>query len=55
MSQYDWYVVTVQAAHISTDKFKAILDDAQYHLLKQTLDQVRGMEQHLKKEGILPD
>jgi hypothetical protein len=52
-SQYDWYVVPVQAAHISEDKFKAILDDAQYRVLKKSIDQVRGMERQLVQQGIL--
>ena len=54
-SQYDWYVVIVQAAKIPDKKLKPILDKSQLQVLKQLTQQGRGMEQHLKTIGVLPD
>jgi len=52
-SEYDWYVVLVQAAKIPDDKFKAFLDEAQVQQLKKSTQQARGYEQMLKQQGIL--
>jgi hypothetical protein len=44
-----------QAAKIDDGKFQQILDDIQWLIFKQQLSQMRGMEQWLKKNGILSD
>jgi hypothetical protein len=53
-SQYDWYVVMVQAARIPDSKLKPILDQAQMTYFKKITVQVRGMEAMLKQMGVLP-
>jgi hypothetical protein len=54
-SQYDMYVVSVQAAKIARDNFTAILDEAQFRVLDKSLQQARGLERHLKQQGVLAD
>jgi hypothetical protein len=54
-SQYDHYAMMYQAAKIDDGKFQQILDDIQWLIFKQQLSQMRGMEQWLKKNGILSD
>ena len=54
-SQFDLYVVPAQAANIPREKFQAILDDAQLQVLDKSLQQGRGLTQHLKNEGVLAD
>jgi hypothetical protein len=53
-SQYDWYVVMVQAARIPDSKLKPILDRAQMTYFKKITVQVRGMEAMLKQMRVLP-
>jgi hypothetical protein len=53
-SQYDWYVVMVQAARIPDSKLKPILDQSQMTYFKKITVQVRGMEAMLKQMGVLP-
>jgi hypothetical protein len=53
-SEYDWYVVIVQAAKIPDKKLKPILDPAQMKYVKKITDQARGMEGTLKQMGVLP-
>ncbi|HEY3394146.1 MAG TPA: hypothetical protein VGK58_15645 [Lacipirellulaceae bacterium] len=53
-SQFDHYVVLVQAARISDEKFKTILDAEQYRVFAKTLEQARAVEPHLKQQGVLP-
>ena len=50
---YDYYVVIYQMSKMKDDKFKAILDDAQWQSLKKTLVQYGGMEQFLRSQGYL--
>lgn len=52
--QYAHYVVMVNASQISEEKMKEIFDDAQWRAMKQTFVQARGMERHLKQQGVLP-
>jgi predicted DNA-binding protein (MmcQ/YjbR family) len=54
-SQYDWYVVIVQVAKIPDNKLTPILDKSQLQVIKKLTQQGRGMEQHLKTIGVLPD
>jgi len=54
-SEFDMYVVPAQAAKIAREKFTAILDKAQCHVLDKSLEQARGLEQHLKRQGVLAD
>lgn len=54
-SQYDSYVVMAQIPRISDDKLKPILDERQLKMLKKSIDQMRGMENHLRQIGVLPD
>jgi len=54
-SEYDWYIVMVQAARIPEAKLAAILDEAQMRRLKKSTLQARGMEGFLKQQGLLPD
>jgi hypothetical protein len=53
-SEYDWYVVIVQAARIPDDKLKSNLDQAQLIYFKKITQQARGMEAQLKQAGVLP-
>jgi Spy/CpxP family protein refolding chaperone len=53
-SQYDWYVVVVQAAKIPDSKLKPILDQAQMTYFKKITGQARGMEATLRQMGVLP-
>jgi Spy/CpxP family protein refolding chaperone len=53
-SQYDWYVVVVQAAKIPDSKWKPILDQAQMTYVKKITGQARGMEATLRQMGVLP-
>jgi hypothetical protein len=53
-SEYDWYVVIVQAAKIPDSKLKPILDPAQMKYIKKITGQARGMEPTLKQMGVLP-
>ena len=52
--QYAYYVVMIHASKLPEEKLKAIFDDAQWRALKQSFRQFRGMERHLKQQGILP-
>ena len=53
-SSLDQYVVLVQAASIPAEKYLAILDEEQYRVVSKTFAQVRGLEQHLRQQGVLP-
>jgi hypothetical protein len=53
-SQFDQYVVLVQAARISEEQYRGILDAEQYRVMTKTFEQARGLEQHLKQQGVLP-
>ena len=50
-SEYDWYVVIVQAAKIPDSKLKPILDKAQMTFVKKITGQARGMEAHAQTNG----
>jgi hypothetical protein len=53
-SEYDWYVVVVQAAKIPDSKLKPILDQAQLTYVKKITGQARGYEGMLRQMGVLP-
>ena len=53
-SEYDWYVVVVQAAKIPDEKLEPILDKAQMTCVKKIGDEARAMEGRLKQMGVLP-
>ncbi len=50
----DYYVVLYQASKLEEAKLRPIFDDAQWQSLKRSLDQSRGMEQFLRRNGFLP-
>ncbi|HEY0984180.1 hypothetical protein [Schlesneria sp.] len=52
--QYDQYVVTYYLANLPEARLKGLLEDHQWKLMKNQLDQNRGMEQFLIQNGILP-
>jgi hypothetical protein len=54
-SEYDWYVVIIQAGKIPDEKLKSILDARQMEILKKSTRQAQGMELQLKRSGVLPD
>src|SRR5262245_44422246 len=53
-SEYDWYVVIVQAAKIPDTKLKPVLDKPQLAYFKKIAANGRGMEGMLRQQGILP-
>jgi hypothetical protein len=53
-SQYDYYVVMLKAAKLPESKVKPIFDDAQWRALSQQFAQAKGMEQTLRRSGIIP-
>ncbi|NQV26226.1 MAG: hypothetical protein HQ518_17870 [Rhodopirellula sp.] len=53
--QYDYYAMMYQVSKISEDKLKPILDDIQWRVFNQQFNQMRGMEQWLKQNGLLLD
>jgi Spy/CpxP family protein refolding chaperone len=53
-SEYDWYVVIVQAARLPESKLKPILDRPQLTYFKKITANGRGMEGMLRQQGILP-
>ena len=46
--QYAYYIVMLNVSKLPEKKMKAIFDDAQWRAVKQSFDQARGMEHHLK-------
>lgn len=53
-SEYDMYVVAVQVANLPDAKLAPILDKKQLAFVQQNMRQMRGMEAHLKRIGVLP-
>ena len=53
-SQFDQYVVLVQVDRIPDEKLESILDAEQRRVLEKMLAQARGLEPHLKQQGVLP-
>ena len=53
--QYGAYLVMYQASALPEEKVKAIFDEAQWKVLKQQLEQGRGMEQFLKQNKLLAE
>lgn len=52
--QYDYYLVMYQAGQIAEAKLKPLFEDRQWALLNRQLNQMRGMEQFLRIQGLLP-
>ena len=52
--QYDYYLVMYQAGQIAEAKLKPLFEDRQWALLNRQLNQMRGMEQFLRNQGLLP-
>lgn len=52
--QYDYYLVMYQAGKIAEAKLKPLFEDRQWALLTRQLNQMRGMEQFLRTQGLLP-
>ena len=52
--QYDYYLVLYMMRKIPQAKLKALFDEKQWAFLSRTLDQMRGMEQFLRQQGMLP-
>ena len=53
--QYDYYVVMIQMCRLPEERLKPIFDEVQWRVLSQQFNQVRQVEPHLKKIGVLPD
>ena len=53
--QYDYYAMMYQVSQIPEARLKPLLDDIQWPVFHQQLGQMRGMEQWLKQNGLLPD
>jgi hypothetical protein len=52
--QYDYYLVMYQAGKIAETKLKPLFADRQWALLNRQFNQMRGMEQFLRNQGLLP-
>lgn len=52
--QYDQYLILHQLSKLGEAKVKPLLDDRQWTQMKAHFDQVRGMEQFLIQQGMLP-
>jgi hypothetical protein len=53
--QYDYWLVMYQAGKIPESKLKVIFDDKQWGFVNRQLNQMRGMEQFLRNNGMLPE
>ena len=53
--QYDYWLVMYQTGKIPESKFKTIFDDKQWAFVNRQLNQMRGMEQFLRNNGMLPE
>jgi hypothetical protein len=52
--QYDFYFILYQMGKIDREKLKPLFEEKQWVFLIRQLDQVRGMEQFLRNQGMLP-
>jgi len=52
--QYAYYVILYQASRIPAGKLQPLFDDAQWQILQNHFQQVRGLEAFLKQNGLLP-
>jgi hypothetical protein len=52
--QYDYYLVMYQTSQIPVEKIKPLFDDKQWQFLSRQLDQMRGMRQFLRQQGLIP-
>jgi hypothetical protein len=53
--QYDYYVVMIQMAKLPEGNVKPLFDTVQWKALQQQLNNMRGMEQWLKQNGVFGD
>jgi hypothetical protein len=54
-SQFDTYAILFQMSRIPRERLDNLLDEIQMKVLRQQLDQVRGMEPILRERGWLPE
>ncbi len=52
--QYDQYLILHQMSKLGEGRVKPLLDERQWAQMKASFDQVRGMEQFLIQQGMLP-
>lgn len=52
--QYSYYAVLYQMRTMGEAKLRPIFDDAQWQALNRLLERMRGLEQHLRADGLLP-
>ena len=52
--QYDYQVMMAQVSRIDEAKLRPLFDDLQWRVLRQRLEQGRGLEPFLIKNGLLP-
>jgi Spy/CpxP family protein refolding chaperone len=55
LGQYDLQVVMVQFSRLPDEKLRSLLDESQWRALRNQLDQARGYEQFLIKQGLIPE
>jgi hypothetical protein len=55
LGPYDTQVLMLQLAKLPEDQFKPIFDDAQWRSLSAHLEQAKGMEFFLNRNGYVPD
>jgi hypothetical protein len=53
--QYDYWLVMYQTGKIPESTLKTIFDDKQWRFVNQQLNQMRGMEQFLRNNGMLAE
>jgi hypothetical protein len=53
--QYDYWLVMYQTGKIPESKLKTLFDDKQWGFVSRQLNQMRGMEQFLRNNGMLPE
>jgi hypothetical protein len=53
--QYGYYVILIQLGRVPEEKLKPLFDKMQWRVVKQQLDQVKGMEAFLRNSGQWPD
>jgi hypothetical protein len=54
-SVYDPFLLLLQLSRQPADKLAALLDEAQWEGLRQSVNQVKAMEQQLRGHGLWPD
>jgi hypothetical protein len=52
--QYDYYLILYQIGKLHRERLRPLFKDKQWAFLVRQLDQMRGMEQFLRNQGLLP-